>query len=93
MHENEYTAKHFLIVSTYLMACFSATSALPNNSFKCLRTNVTVTVTIAPAVTTFVFSSSITVRGKKRTIKNFAIFSLFQEEKVLKFTFASNAEV
>lgn len=61
--DNQYG--HWLI-KTYLMLCFSATSALPNSSLILLRTNVTVTVTIAPAVTTFVFSSSITIPMNKK---------------------------
>lgn len=59
------TIKEIRIQQTHLMPCFSATSALPNNSLILLRTSVTVTVTIAPAVTTFVFSSSITVKMNK----------------------------
>lgn len=71
--------------ASYLIPCFSGTLASPNKVFMSLRINVTVTVTIAPAVTTFVFSSSIT----NRKIYVFKID--YQILKcILFFTFAAN---
>lgn len=47
------------------MPCFSGIVASPKSSLMLLRTKVTVTVTKAPAVTTLVFSSSMTANKKE----------------------------
>lgn len=51
------------------MPCFSGAFVSPNKVFISFRNKVTVTVTMAPAVTTLVFSSSITI-GKINETKN-----------------------